>query len=313
MRPAGSAWTGPPSGVASAGRQPLARSLRVRTGARSDYEEVIYGCFSPRALSLAIVTPFTENEEVNEAALRQLVRRVVKGGVHGVFALGTNGEFFSMSFAEKVKVAQIVVDAVAGKVPVYLGAGAVSTRETIQLAQAFEKAGADALSVITPYFLPYTQGEMVDHFQRLADATALPIVVYNIPARAGTAINPPTLAQLAKVPNIVGVKDSSGNFDNILKYISATANLLPEVVVSIYENWQKGDFAKAQEAQAFLAPIRNLFGSGTIPAVLKESLNLTGIPVGPARRPVSPISDAVRAELLKVLQGYAAAGLVELA
>lgn len=297
--------------------------------------------FQAKGIIPAIVTPFTADEEVNEQALRQLVRRMVKGGVHGVFALGTNGEFFSLSFEEKVRVAEIVVDEVNGKVPVYLGAGAVSTRETIQLAQAFAKAGADALSVITPYFLPYTQPEMVDHFTRLAAATDLPIVLYNIPARAGTAINPPTLAQLAKIPNIVGVKDSSGNFDNILKYISATgadfsvlagtdslilpalmsggqgaiaatANLLPEVVVSIYENWQKGDFAKAQEAQAFLAPIRNLFAAGTIPAVLKESLNLTGIPVGPARRPVAPISDAVRAELVKVLQGYAAAGLVEL-
>jgi len=95
--------------------------------------------------------------------------------------------------------------------------------------------------------------------------------------------------------------------------IAATANLLPEVVVSVYNHFQAGDYAKAQEAQAYLAPIRNLFASGTLPSVLKESLNMTGIPVGPARRPVAPISDKVRADLLQVLQGYAAAGLVELA
>ncbi|MDF2627127.1 MAG: 4-hydroxy-tetrahydrodipicolinate synthase [Symbiobacteriaceae bacterium] len=298
--------------------------------------------FQAKGIIPAIVTPFTPAEEVNEAALRQLVRRMLKGGVHGVFALGTNGEFFAMSYEEKVQVAQIVVDEVAGKVPVYLGAGGVTTRETIALAQAFAKIGADALSVITPWFLPFTQGEMVTHFTRLAAATDLPIVLYNIPARAGVALNPPTVAQLAKIDNIVGIKDSSGSFDNILKYISstekdfsvlagtdslilpalmsggqgaiaATANLLPEVVVSVYNHFQAGDFAKAQEAQAYLAPIRNLFASGTLPSVLKESLNMTGIPVGPARRPVAPISDAVRADLLKVLQGYAAAGLVELA
>jgi 4-hydroxy-tetrahydrodipicolinate synthase len=298
--------------------------------------------FQPKGIIPAIVTPFTEAEEVNEQALRQLVRRMIKGGVHGIFALGTNGEFFAMNYEEKVQVAEIVVDEVAGKVPVYMGAGGVTTGETIQLAQAFAEIGVDALSVITPYFLPFTQPEMVDHFTRLAAATSLPIVLYNIPARAGTALNPGTVAQLAKIENIVGIKDSSGSFDNILKYISstgsqfsvlagtdslilptlmsggqgaiaATANLLPEVVVSVYENWKAGEFAKAQEAQAYLAPIRNLFASGTLPSVLKESLNLTGIPVGPARRPVSPISDSVRADLLKVLQGYAAAGLVELA
>ncbi|HWI63353.1 MAG TPA: 4-hydroxy-tetrahydrodipicolinate synthase [Symbiobacteriaceae bacterium] len=298
--------------------------------------------FQAKGIIPAIVTPFTQAEEVNEQALRQLVRRMIKGGVHGIFALGTNGEFFSLSFEEKLQVAKIVVDEVAGKIPVYMGAGGISTRETIQLAQAFEEIGVDALSVITPYFLAFTQQEMVDHFTRLAASTKLPIVLYNIPARAGNALNPPTVAQLAKVPNIVGVKDSSGNFDNILKYISATtpefsvlagtdslilpglmsggqgaiaatANLLPEVVVSVYENFKAGNWAKAQEAQAHLAPIRNLFASGTIPSVLKESLNLTGIPVGPARRPVNPISDAVRAELVKVLQAYAAEGLVELA
>ncbi|HYF79452.1 MAG TPA: 4-hydroxy-tetrahydrodipicolinate synthase [Symbiobacteriaceae bacterium] len=298
--------------------------------------------FQAKGIIPAIVTPFTAAEEINEQALRQLVRRMLKGGVHGVFALGTNGEFFAMSFEEKVQVAQIVVDEVAGKVPVYLGAGGVTTRETIALAQAFEKIGADALSVITPWFLPFTQAEMQVHFTRLAAATNLPIVLYNIPARAGTALNPDTVAQLAKIDNIVGIKDSSGSFDNILKYIAATdksfsvlagtdslilpglmsggqgaiaatANLLPEVVVSVYNHFQAGDYAKAQEAQAYLAPIRNLFASGTLPSVLKESLNMTGIPVGPARRPVAPISDKVRADLLQVLQGYAAAGLVELA
>jgi 4-hydroxy-tetrahydrodipicolinate synthase len=298
--------------------------------------------FQAKGIIPAIVTPFTATEEINEQALRQLVRRMLKGGVHGVFALGTNGEFFAMSFEEKVQVAQIVVDEVAGKVPVYLGAGGVTTRETIALAQAFEKIGADALSVITPWFLPFTQAEMQVHFTRLAAATNLPIVLYNIPARAGTALNPDTVAQLAKIDNIVGIKDSSGSFDNILKYIAATdksfsvlagtdslilpglmsggqgaiaatANLLPEVVVSVYNHFQAGDYAKAQEAQAYLAPIRNLFAAGTLPSVLKESLNMTGIPVGPARRPVAPISDKVRADLLQVLQGYAAAGLVELA
>lgn len=298
--------------------------------------------FQPKGIIAAMVTPFTENEEVNEQGIRLLVRRMLKGGVHGIFALGTNGEFFAMDFAEKVRVAEIVVDEVAGRVPVYAGAGAVTTRETIALAKAFEKAGVDALSVITPYFLPFNQNELADHFTRLADATPLPIVMYNIPARAGTALQPATVAQLAKIPNIVGVKDSSGNIDNTLKYlqgpdtpfsvlagtdslilpvlmagghgaIAATANLLPEVAVSIYENFQKGDFAKAQEAQSYLGPIRGLFGSGTLPSVLKEALNLTGTPVGQGRRPVRPITDDVRAKLVKVLEGYAEAGLVELA
>jgi 4-hydroxy-tetrahydrodipicolinate synthase len=298
--------------------------------------------FQPMGIIPALVTPFTEAEEINERALRQLVRRVVKGGVHGVFALGTNGEFFALSFEEKVQIAKMIVDEVAGKVPVYMGAGGITTRETIQLAEAFADAGVDALSVITPYFLGFSQQELIDHYTRLAEATSLPIVLYNIPARTGNSLNPGTVAQLAKIPGIVGIKDSSGNIDNTLKYMSgtapqfsvlagtdslilpvlmsgghgaiaATANLLPEVVVSIYDHWKAGELAKAQEAQSRLAPIRNLFPAATLPAVLKEALNLTGIPVGPARRPVGRLNEQVRSELAKVLQGYAAEGLVELA
>jgi len=295
----------------------------------------------PEGIIPALVTPFTADEVICEQALRQLVRRVVEAGVHGVFALGTNGEFFSLSFDEKVQVARIVVDEVAGRIPVYMGAGGISTRESIQLVRAFELAGVDALSVITPYFLSFTQQELMEHYVRLAAATVLPIVLYNIPARTGNSLSAGMVTQLGQIPNVVGIKDSSGSIDNTLKYLSgtnpefsvlagtdslilpvlmsgghgaiaATANLLPEVAVSIYTCFKGGDLAGAQQAQAKLAPIRNLFPAGTLPAVLKAALNLIGVPVGPARSPVGRLSAQVESDLVQVLQRYAAEGLVQL-
>jgi 4-hydroxy-tetrahydrodipicolinate synthase len=287
----------------------------------------------------AMVTPLDSYENLNEAALRGMVKRFVQAGVHGLFCLGTNGEFFSLSFEEKVRIAEIVVEEAGGKVPVYAGAGCASTAETVRLAKRLKEIGADALSVITPYFLSYTQQEMIYHFEQVADATSLPVVLYNIPARTTNALQPKTVAQLAEVPNIVGIKDSSGSFDTILQYIgqtpdsfsvlagtdslilstlmaggkgaiAATANVFPEMVVSIYELWKEGRFAEAQQAQSSLQDLRNAFQLGTLPSVLKAFLNQIGVPAGPSRRPVAPLSPQAESEMLVVLDKYRKQGLL---
>ncbi|WP_123043196.1 4-hydroxy-tetrahydrodipicolinate synthase [Cohnella candidum] len=287
----------------------------------------------------AMVTPFNEREELNEPALRAMTRRLVAAGVHGLFCLGTNGEFFNLTFDEKVRIAEIIVEEAGGKVPVYAGAGCAGTAETAALAIRLEKVGVDALSVITPYFLAYTQQELISHFETVASSVSIPVILYNIPARTGNALTPKTVGQLAKVPNIIGIKDSSGSFDNILQYIdqtpdsfsvlagtdslilptlmaggkgaiAATANVFPEAVASIYEHWKAGRFAEAEEAQRVLRDLRSAFGLGTLPSVLKAVLNYIGVEAGPARRPVAPLTPAADQEVRQMVENYKRKGLL---
>lgn len=287
----------------------------------------------------AMVTPLNQDESINEKVLREMVNRYIESGVHGLFCLGTNGEFFNLSFEEKLTVAQIVVDETRGRVPVYAGAGCAGTGETRRLAQRLEQAGVDALSVITPYFLTYTQPELQYHFEAVAGETSLPIVLYTIPARTGNTLSVQTVAKLAEQQNIVGIKDSSGSFDNILQLIdrtpksfsvlagtdslilstlmaggtgaiAATANIFPSAVVSIYEHWQAGQYEQAEQAQRVLRDLRAAFSLGTLPSVLKAVLEEIGLSAGPARRPVAPLTPQALAEVQRMVAGYTEKGLL---
>jgi len=287
----------------------------------------------------AMVTPFTDDGKIHEAVLRRMVRRFLDAGVSGLFCLGTNGEFYSLSEDEKVRVTAIVADEADGKVPVYAGAGAISTDETVRLASQLERAGADALSVITPYFLSFTQQELYEHYVRIAESTRLPIVLYNIPSRTSNTLHPKTVAKLAEIPNIVGLKDSSGSFDLTLQYIdqtpdtfavlagtdslilatlmaggkgavAATANVFPAEVVSIYRHWKEQRFREAEEAQRLLRDLRASFSLGTLPSVLKAVLTEIGLSVGPARRPVAPLTDSALAHVKEMVASYERRGLI---
>ncbi|UOF92380.1 4-hydroxy-tetrahydrodipicolinate synthase [Fodinisporobacter ferrooxydans] len=293
----------------------------------------------PAGIIPAMITPFTKEQEINEPGLRQLVNRLIKSGVHGLFCFGTNGEFFSLTFDEKVQIAEIVVDEVNGRVPVYVGAGCISTAETIKLSNKLEVIGVDAVSVITPFFLTYTQKELIKHYQSIADTTRLPIVLYNIPSRTGNSLQPNTVAELSKISNIVGIKDSSGSFDNILRYldhvdsdfsvmagtdslilptlmaggkgaIASTANVLPKAVVSIYENWKLDNIHEAEKAQDQLRALRAAMNWGTLPSVLKEAMNIIGLPAGPTRSPVEALSEESHQKLIKVMQKYIEDGII---
>lgn len=281
----------------------------------------------------ALLTPFTNKQELNEPATRQLVNHLIDSGVHGIFVLGTNGEFFALSNEEKVRVAQIVIGETNGRVPVIVGTGGNSTKEVIELSKKMEEIGADFLSVVTPYYEPPSQNELITHYQLIAESTSLPILLYNMPSRTGISLTPSTVAELSRISNIVGIKDSSGNFDLILQYIeetgsdftvlsgsdslilwtlmaggdgavAATANMFPELVTSIYENWKNGDFEKAKRAQQKLRAIRNASKMATTPSVFKKAVELLGIPVGPPRFPVSELSESSTQVLKEVLKTY---------
>lgn len=279
-------------------------------------------------------TAMHEDGSINEKELRRQINREIKAGVDAVFCLGTNGEFYILDQEEKIRVMEIFVDETAGRVPVYAGTGCISTKETIELSRKAEEIGVDVLSVITPYFAALNQDELYAHYKAAAEAVNLPIVMYNIPARTGAALAPATVGKLAKIKNIVGIKDSSGNFNNILQYIdvakeeefavlsgndalilwtllaggtggiTAIANILPEIMVSIYRNWVKGDLEEAKKAQSSIAPIRDCFKYGNPNSIVKCATNLIGYPVGPCRAPFGMVSEEAKRAIWNTLNTY---------
>src|SRR5262245_3942613 len=159
----------------------------------------------------ALVTPFTKSGELDEQAVRRLGRRQIDAGIHFLVPIGTTGESPTLTLAERIRIVEILVDEAAGAVPVLAGAGGYDTKEIGHLADERRKAGASGLLSVTPYYNKPTPEGVYQHFQAIADSTPLPIVVYNIPGRTGINVDVPTLVRLAGIPNVVGVKEASGN------------------------------------------------------------------------------------------------------
>ena len=289
-----------------------------------------------------ILTPMYDDETINEKELRHQVNRMIDAGVSGVFALGTNGEAYALSHKEKVQILRVVVDETKHRVPVYAGTGCPTTKETITLSKEAEEIGADVLSVIVPYFAAASQDELYAHYKAVAESVKLPVVLYNIPARTGNALAPATVARLAKdIPNVMGAKDSSGNFDNMKQYIELTtgigkdfsvlsgndslilpalcfggkggiagcANVFPRTMVEIYEAFTAGDFERAKKVQDSIRIFRNCFEYGNPNTIVKMAAGLLGDPVGPCRRPFSSITPEGLEALKKTLETCKANGM----
>ena len=182
-----------------------------------------------KGIIAAMQTPMHDDGSINEGEIRKQIRRQIAAGADAVFCLGTNGEFYIMDKEEKLRVMEIFVDEVNGKVPVYAGTGCVGTKDTVELSVKAQEIGVDVLSVITPYFAALNQEELYAHYHAVAGAVELPIVLYNIPARTGASLAPATVGKLAEIENIAGIKDSSGNFNNILQYIDKREKFLSAV------------------------------------------------------------------------------------
>jgi len=287
--------------------------------------------FQPYGIIPALVTPVDENQDLNEAALRRLVNFIIQGGVHGLFATGSQGEFWAFNAEEKRRIWETVKEEAAGRVPVYAGTAAITTREAIALTQTAENIGVDAVSILTPFFVAPSQQELYAHYAAIAEATSLPILLYANPARTGVPLKPETLARLAEIPNVVGIKDSSGDLSLTAEYIrvtpddfavlmgrdtlilagllygakgaiAATGNVAPALVAGIYERFKAGDMGGARHAQEALAPLRHAFSWGTFPVVIKEALDLMGMEAGPSLAPVGPLSPEQRERLRGVLR-----------
>lgn len=286
-----------------------------------------------------ILTPIHEDESVNYEELKNQVNRMIDAGAHGLFPFGTNGEAYALSNDEKIEILKVVVDEVKGRVPVYAGTGCITTKDTIELSIRAKDAGADILSIVSPYFAAISQSELYDHYRAVAEAVDLPIVLYNIPMRTGCNINPETVSALADIPNIVGAKDSSGKWENLSAYIELTkdkgfsvlsgndglilqalqngavggiagcANVYPKNMVAIYENFVKGDMAAAQKAQDAIAPFRSCFKYGNPNTITKTAAGLLGYPVGKCRRPFCSLPEEGMAALKEVLELNKANGM----
>jgi len=262
-----------------------------------------------------IVTPTDSQEKVNEKPLRQIVDHIIAGGVHGILALGSNGEFFGLEKEEQERAAAITIDHARGRVPVYVGIAEITTRECIRWARWAEDKKATAVSVLHPMFLSPSDEELYHHFKAVADATTLPVLLYNNPDRMRCGISANLLDRLADIPNIVGVKESSGDMTLTAEFIRRTrdrdfkviagrdililstlayggagtvassANIVPKLVVEIYDRFMAGDLAGALEAQFKLAPMRMAYNLGSFPVVTKDYMRLLGFDVGESIRP----------------------------
>jgi 4-hydroxy-tetrahydrodipicolinate synthase len=287
--------------------------------------------FQPKGIIPAMVTPVTSAGKINVEALRKLTNYLIQGGVHGLFPVGSQGEFYALTFEEKKRVIEVVVQETKERVPVYAGTGAVTTRDAVALTKMAEEAGASAVSILTPFFIRPNEEELFEHYSTIAKATRLPVLLYNNPQRTGVNISAEFVTRASKIENIVGIKDSSGDVTLTAEYIrrtgdkfsvlagrdtliygtlcyggkgaiAATANVAPRVVVEIYEAFQAGDWKRSLEAQFRLAPLRLAFDLGTFPVVIKEALNLLGIDAGVGIPPVGGISPKAKAELKEILR-----------
>jgi len=279
-----------------------------------------------------IITPVDAEERVEEQGLRRMVEHVIAGGVHGILSLGSSGEFFGLEPEEQKRALAITLDQARGRVPVYMGIGAIATKACAKLARMAEQQKAQAITILPPMFLSPNDEELYRHFRTVAESTQLPVLLYNNPDRLCVNISANLIERLAGVPNIVGIKDSSGDLSLTAEFIrrtrdkgfkvmagrdlmilgtlvyggvgcvAATANVVPALVVEIYEKFMAGDLQGAREAQFRLAPLRVAFNLGSFPVVTKDATNLLGLRVGAPIKPNTSCSEANMAKLRKILE-----------
>ncbi|HXQ65359.1 MAG TPA: 4-hydroxy-tetrahydrodipicolinate synthase [Alphaproteobacteria bacterium] len=284
----------------------------------------------------ALITPFRAGA-VDEKAFQSFVDWQIKEGIHGLVPCGTTGESPTLSHKEHERVTELCVEVAKGRVPVIAGTGSNSTEEAIGFARHAEKAGADAQLVVTPYYNKPTQEGLYRHFKAIHDSCALPIVIYNIPPRSVVDMTVETMARLAKLPRIVGVKDATNDLTRPLRTklaiggkfsllsgedgtalaflagsghgcISVTSNVAPRLCAGMHEAWQKGNLKRAQELNESLMPLHLALFTETSPAPVKYAASLLGLCSADVRLPLCEIQDTTKA---KVRDAMAHLGLLK--
>lgn len=281
---------------------------------------------------VAIVTPFKDGK-VDEESFRELIEFQIENGTSAIVPCGTTGESATLSVEEHEKVIEITVDAVKGRVPVIAGTGANSTQEAIELTQHAKKAGADATLQVVPYYNKPTQEGLYQHFKIIAKEAPLPQVLYNIPGRTGLNMLPETVARLAELPEVVAIKEASGNLaqmaeivelagdkitllsgdDNLTLpvlaiggqgVVSVVANIVPKENAEMIDAWDRGDYGKAKELYYRLLPLCKAMFYETNPIPVKTALSMMGKISEEIRLPLYKMSDSNRERLRKVLKDF---------
>lgn len=279
----------------------------------------------------AMVTPFDHNGEIDYKAARTLVNYLINNGTDGLVVAGTTGESPTLTTEEKVELFKFVVEVVDGRVPVIAGTGSNNTRASISLTKKAEKSGANGIMLVTPYYNKPSQEGLYQHFKAIAEATSLPVMLYNIPGRSVVNISVETVVRLSEISNIVAIKEASGNLDAMADIISKTADdftlysgddglTLPVLsiggagVVSVaahiignemqdmINNFKNGNLQDAATKHRKLLPIIKALFAAPSPSPVKAALNMSGVIVGDVRLPMVPLNDEERKALQKALQ-----------
>jgi len=279
----------------------------------------------------ALVTPFTSSGAIDEAGVRRLGRRQIDAGIHFLCPCGTTGESPTLSDAEKLRIVEILVDEAKGQVPIVAGAGGYDTREVIHLAKELERRGAAGLLSVTPYYNKPTQEGLYQHYKAIAESTRLPIIVYNVPGRTGVNVEVATLVRLAQIPNIIAVKEASGNVTQMCEIckavpgdfivlsgddaltlplmavgghgiISVASNEIPAEMVQMVEAAERNDFRAARAVHARILPLMQINFVESNPVPVKAAMADMGLLDERYRLPMCSPKPESRAKVQKVLK-----------
>lgn len=289
-------------------------------------QEIFNGC------GTAIITPFTE-DGINWLEFERLIEFQISEGVDAIIVCGTTGESSTMTYDEKKQVVDFAVKKANKRIPIIVGTGSNNTSSVIDFSKYSQEAGADGLLIVTPYYNKTTQQGLVRHYTKISSSVSLPIILYNVPSRTGLNISPETCFELSKIPNIVAIKEASGNISQVaniaalcgnnlkiysgnddqilpilslggIGVISVLSNIAPKFVHNIVLNYQKGNIKDATRAQLECIDLINNLFSEVNPIPIKAALNMLGYNVGIPRLPLVPISASLKLQLQKSLEKF---------
>ena len=286
-----------------------------------------------RGTFTALITPFTRNDEVDYEGLEKNIEMQLKSGINGLVVLGTTAETPTLTTEERDNIVKIAIEKAKGKVPVIIGTGTNSTKIAIKNTIKAEKDGADAALVVAPYYNKPTQSGLYDHFKKIADSVNIPIILYNVQSRTGVNIEPETVLKLATHPNIIGIKDASGDLkksatvittvkkenidfsvvsgDDITALslmaigakgiVSVVSNIAPKTIRTLTNLALENRFDEAQILYSDIFPLLTASFVETNPIPIKEAMNMVGLPAGKVRLPLSKLKEENRKALLKIV------------
>ncbi|USK71324.1 4-hydroxy-tetrahydrodipicolinate synthase [Peribacillus asahii] len=279
----------------------------------------------------AMVTPFDHNGEIDFNAAKNLINYLIDNGTDGLVVAGTTGESPTLTTEEKVELFKFVVEVVNGRIPVIAGTGSYNTKASIDLTKLAEQAGVDGIMLVAPYYNKPSQEGLYQHFKAIAESTSLPVMLYNIPGRSIVNISVETVVRLAQIPNIVSIKDASGNLDAMTAIISQTpedfslysgddgltlpvlsiggtgvisvaSHIIGNEMQAMIENFKNGKLQEAALAHRSLLPVIKALFAAPNPSPVKAALNLKGTHVGGVRLPIIPLNDEETSALQQALQ-----------